>query len=104
MLKKDVEIKWQEKSRSSFTTIKLELIEAPILISLDFEKEFFTFSYASDQTIATVLLQKNNASFEQPISFFSRALRDAELKYTPIKKQAYALVKKLKSFRIYIVH
>jgi hypothetical protein len=42
--------------------------------------------------------------FEQPIAFFSRELRDAELKYNIIEKQAYALVKALKSFRTYIFH
>lgn len=42
--------------------------------------------------------------YEQPISFFSKALRDVELKYSLIKKHAYALVKALKSFRVYILH
>ena len=32
MLKKDAEIKWHEKSRSSFSAIKLALTEAPVLI------------------------------------------------------------------------
>ena len=31
-------------------------------------------------------------------------MRDAELKYDPIEKQAYALIKSLKIFRIYILH
>ena len=38
------------------------------------------------------------------ISFYHRALRDAELKYSLVEKQAYALVKALKSFRVYILH
>ena len=50
------------------------------------------------------MLQKNDDGFEQPIAFFSRALRDAKLKYSQIEKQAYALVKALKAFRIYIIH
>ena len=50
------------------------------------------------------MLQKNDDGFEQPIAFFSRALGDAELKYNQIEKQAYALVKALKAFRIYIIH
>jgi hypothetical protein len=41
---------------------------------------------------------------EQPISFFSKALRDAEIKYDIMEKQAYALVKSLKYFRIYVLH
>lgn len=50
------------------------------------------------------MLQKNDDGFEQPLAFFSRALRDAELKYIQIEKQAYALLKALKAFRIYIIH
>ena len=41
---------------------------------------------------------------EQPIAFFSRVLRDSKLKYNVIKKKAYALVKTLKDFRVYLLH
>jgi hypothetical protein len=54
--------------------------------------------------VAVVLLQKNVEGLEQPISFFNRALRDAEVKYDIMEKQAYALVKSLKVFRIYVLH
>jgi hypothetical protein len=49
-------------------------------------------------------LQKNIEGLEQPIAFFSRALRDVELKYDIMDKKAYALVKSLKSFRFYVLH
>jgi hypothetical protein len=61
------------------------------------------FSFASDNTIAIVLLQRNEQGYEQPISFFSKTLRDSELKYDLIEKQAYALVKDLNSFRVYVL-
>ena len=51
-----------------------------------------------------VLLQNNDEGLDRPITFFSRTLREAELKYEPIEKQAYALIKSLKTFRIYILH
>jgi hypothetical protein len=38
------------------------------------------------------------------LPFFSRALRDAEIKYDIMEKQAYALVKALKAFRLYVLH
>ena len=41
---------------------------------------------------------------EQPIAFFSKMLRDGELKYDIMEKQAYALVKALKDFREYILY
>ena len=43
-------------------------------------------------------------SFTQPIAFFSKALRDAPLKYNIREKQALALVKAIKDFRVYILY
>jgi hypothetical protein len=74
------------------------------LISPDFEKEFLIFSFASQDTLASALLQRNSKGFEQPISFFSRALQDAELKYDIVKKKDFASVKALKTFRVYVLH
>jgi hypothetical protein len=51
-----------------------------------------------------VLLQKDDEGFECPIAFFRKSLRDAELKYDIIEKQAYAMVKALKAFRTYVLH
>jgi hypothetical protein len=73
------------------------------LISPDFSKVFYIFSFASNDTIAAVLLQKNADDQEQPVAFFSKVLRDAEVKYELLEKQAYALVKSLKAFRVYIL-
>ena len=75
-----------------------------MLVSPNFNKDFLIFSYALEYTIAIVLLQKNNENMEQPIAFFSKMLRDGELKYDIMEKQAYALVKELKYFRVYILH
>jgi hypothetical protein len=86
------------------TKSKKALTEAPVLISPDYSKDFLIFSFASFDTVAVVLLQKNHEGLEQPISFFSRALRDAEIRYDIMEKQAYALVKALKYFRVYVLH
>jgi hypothetical protein len=51
-----------------------------------------------------VLLQKNYEGHEQEISFHNKSLRNAEIKYGLMEKQAYALVKALKYFRVYILH
>lgn len=54
--------------------------------------------------LVAVLLQKNDEGIEHPVAFFSKTLRDVELRYELIEKQAYALIKYLKAFRIYILH
>ena len=53
--------------------------------------------------MAAVLMQKRD-QLEKTIAFFSRTIRDATLKYNIIEKQAIALVKDLKDFRVYILH
>jgi hypothetical protein len=80
------------------------LNEAPVLVNPNYSKNFLIFSFASFDTVVAVLLQKNFEGIEKPISFFSRALRDTEEKYDIMEKHAYALVKTLKSSRVYIFH
>jgi hypothetical protein len=103
MLRKDSEVKWTEAARRSFNAIKEAITTAPVLISPDFSKVFYIFSFASSDTIAAVLLQKNVDDQEQLVAFFSKVLRDAEVKYELLEKQAYVLVKSLKDFRVYIL-
>lgn len=56
MLKKDNEIKWNQDAINSFSNIKKALTEALVFISPDYTKDFHIFSFASQHTIAGVLL------------------------------------------------
>ena len=92
------------QAKQSFELVKQALTQAPVLISPDFTKYFYIFSFASEHIIAAVLLQKNKLGQGKPISFFIKVLRDSPLKYNIMEKQALALVKALKDFRVYILH
>eukprot|EP00253_Pinus_taeda_P006226 PITA_06226 len=104
MLKKDAKVKWSLEAKQAFESIKPTLTQTPVLTSPQFDRDFIIFSFASEHTIAVILLQKDDQGNEKPIAFFSRALRDAPLKYQIMEKQAYALVKAIKYFRIYILY
>ena len=104
MLKKDSSFKWSVEAKRSFTDIKKAIIEAPVLVSPNFSKQFMVFSFASEHTIAGVLLEKNEQNLEQSIAFYNNDLRDSTLKSDIMEKQAYALVKELKELRVYIMH
>ena len=104
MLKKDTKIKWTTEEKHSFDQVKQALTRAPMLISLDFMKYFLIFSFSSEHTIATMLLQKNNEGHEQPIALFSQSLRDVTLKHNIMKNKEFSLVKGTKDFRVYILH
>ena len=86
MLKSVAEIKWTDQVRNSFEDNNKAIMEAPTLISPDYTKGFYIFSFASYDIVGVVLLQKNDEGLDHPIAFFSRTLRDAELKYDPIEK------------------
>jgi hypothetical protein len=103
MLKKYVDIKWSNEARSSFHRINKAPIEAHVLVSLDYSKEFTIFSFSSEENIVVVLLQKNDQGHENHIYLFNKALKEDEMKYDILEKHAYALVKALKASRIYIV-
>ena len=81
MLRKDNDIKWTIEAKKYFNDIKKESTKAHVLIGPYFSKDFIIFSFASEHTIARVLLQKSQQNAEQPIAFFSKILRDAKLKY-----------------------
>jgi hypothetical protein len=99
ILRKGNEIKWDPKARKSFEDIKVALTKATMLASPDFMKDFILFSFASEHTIASILLHKDDHKFENPIAYFRRTLRDSPLRYDIMEKQSYALVKSLKEFR-----
>eukprot|EP00253_Pinus_taeda_P021472 PITA_21472 len=104
MLKKYAKIKWTIEAKQDFEEIKIALTKTPVLTSPIFDRDFIIFSFACENTIAAVLLQKDDLGCEKPIAFFNRALRDAPLKYKIMEKQAYALVKTIKDFRVYILY
>ena len=60
----DQDVKWTPASKLSFEKIKQTLIEAPVLVRPDFSKDFITFYFSSEDSIAAVLLQKNEEGME----------------------------------------
>jgi hypothetical protein len=97
-----VGFKWDEERNLAFEAIKEAIVKSPVLVSLDYSKDFQVFSFAFEGTIEGVLLQKNDQGEEKPIAFMSKTLRYVEIKYAIMEKQDYALVKSLKHFRTYV--
>jgi len=63
-------------SRESFLAINKSLGETHVLTSPYYSKELMIFIFASEHTIAIVLLHQNCEGHEQPIAYLSKALRD----------------------------
>jgi hypothetical protein len=74
-----------------------------VLRSPDFSKDLFLYTFASDQSLVSVLTQKDDDNNEAPISFMRTNLQGVELNYPAIDKKAYAIYKVVKHFRYNIL-
>ena len=103
MVKQNAQFKWTELEKNPFSKIKTVVSHAPSLKSPDFDKDFILYTFASDDSLAAVLTQKEEGGDEFPISFMSTGLQGAELNYPSIEKQAYSVFKTVKQFKPYIL-
>ena len=103
MIKKVVTFKWNELEKEAFVKIKKLIEESPALLSPDFNREFYLYTFASNFSYAGVLTQRNAQGDELPILFTSSAFTGAELNYLEVEKQAYAIFKVVKNFRPYLL-
>ncbi|XP_057850259.2 uncharacterized mitochondrial protein AtMg00860-like [Cryptomeria japonica] len=90
--------KWPEEAKNAFEKIKGSVANVPTLVNPDFTKDFILYCYASDHTMSGILLQLDEHGAEMPIAFMSTPLKKHELKYSPMEKHAYTVVKAMKQF------
>lgn len=104
MMKGKIVFHWNLKGKVAFNEIKEAIAHAPMLVCLDYTKDFIMYSYASKNTLSAILMQKNLEGVESPIAFMSYPLKVHELKYSLIENNAYTIVKAIKNFRFYILN
>ncbi len=88
MIKKASNFRWHELDFFFFAKIKRLIVESPALLSPDFSKEFYLYTFAFDFSYAVVLTQKNEQGDEVLILFTSSVFHGAKLKYPEVDKQA----------------
>ena len=71
MVKQSVQFKWTDTEKGAFDKIKTSIAHAPSLKIPDFERDFILYTFASDDSLAAVLTQKEEGEDEYPISFMN---------------------------------
>ena len=64
MVKQSVQFKWTDVEKNAFSKIKTYIAHAPSLKSPNFEKDFILYTFASDDSLAVVLTQKEDGGDE----------------------------------------
>ena len=98
-----MQFKWTDVKKNAFSKIKTYVAHAPSLKSPNFEKDFNLYTFASNDSLAAVLTQKEDGGNEYPISFMSTGMHRVKLNYLAVDKKTYAVFKAVKQFRPYIL-
>jgi len=102
LLKKDKEFLWGEKQQEAFEILKEKLIEHPILIYPDFNKEFILITDASGTGLGAILTQLDEENRERVIAYASRSLVQAERNYPITDQECLAVVWGIEYFHKYL--
>ena len=68
---RNVQFQWNEERQLAFETLKLALLNAPVLRLADLSKPFRIFTDASDVALGAVLLQGTDKMWS-PVAYASR--------------------------------
>ena len=93
---KGVEWNWGKTQDKAFAEVKRLLTEAPVLAYFDSKKQLVVQCDSSGKGIGAALLQDG-----RPIAYASRALTDAETRYSTIEKEMLAIVYSLEKWHQY---
>ena len=81
-----VEWKWSTSQHQAFNRLKLALTTAPVLRLPDFERQFVVTTDASDAAVGAILEQDFGNGL-QPVTFASRKLNGAEMRYSAYERE-----------------
>ena len=103
LLKKYNKFQWTRNYQEILDKMKNKMVAAPILVFLDWEKEFHVHVDASFLSLSVVLIHPGEGSVDHPITFNRRKLSIAEKNYTTTKIEGIAMVYALEKFINYLM-
>lgn len=101
LTKKDVKFEWSEACQTAFDEMKKVLTEAPVLRHFDPKLSTMIRADASNLGTGGVLLQEENREW-RPVAYCSHKFNSAELNYSTIEMECYAIVHAVKSFNNFV--
>ena len=92
--------KWIVECQQAFEELKAYLSSSPLLSPSQLGEELFLYLVVSLAAVSTALVREEER-VQKPVYYASQALHDAEERYPPIKKLAFALVMAARKFKPY---
>lgn len=103
MLKRGKEVKTSPRDEERFLELKKRLVEAPILVTPDWTKEFQVYVGVPGFCIGEVLSLLDANGRDHLIYFASKLLALAERNYSPTNIEALGIIYACRKFRHYLL-
>ena len=103
MTKKGATFNWTKECDTAFKLLKEKLMEDPVLISPQVDKDYVIHCDASKYSYSGILQQTRPGTKElAPVAYFSGNFNKTQVKWNITEKEAYAIYKSEKKFTFYI--
>ena len=103
MTKKGATFNWTKECDAAFKLLKEKLMEAPVLISPQVDKDYVIHCDVSKYSYSGILQQTRPSTGELvPVAYFSGNFDKTQVKWNITEKEAYAIYKSVKKFTFYI--
>ncbi|KAM1774846.1 hypothetical protein ACFX12_044171 [Malus domestica] len=93
-------ITWTDECAETFKNLKYYMSNSPLLSKPEVGDTLIIYLSVSASAVSSVLI-RNDGNVEQPVYYASKALQDAETRYSNIEKLALALVMSARKLRPY---
>ena len=101
--KKGATFNWTKECDAAFKLLKEKLMEDPVLISPQVDKDYVIQCNASKHSYSDILQQTRPGTEElAPVAYFSGNFDKTQVKWNITEKEAYAIYKSVKKFAFYI--
>jgi hypothetical protein len=103
LLKKGVPFRWSLECQQAFERVQNIMAKLPTVCAPIFGKPLRLYLASNNQAIEALIAQEDNHEVEQPIYYVSRALKDAETRYSGVERSCLAPIYALQRLRHYFL-
>ncbi len=89
---------WSDAAQQAFDSIKAAMMDAPVLIHVDYSKPLILRTDASTVGVGGVLVQVVDGT-EKPVSFVSKAFSPVETRWSTLEQECFAIVYSIESLQ-----
>ena len=100
--RKGVPFEWTEERNDAWEQLKVQLTSEQVMAYPVLGRPYRLYTDASDKCIGGILCQSDSTGLERPIQYFSKQLKDGQLNWPTVEKEAYAVIFALKKLRPYL--